>query len=207
MNDFLKELFNNICIDVEYLKNEFLSKKELEKLSKKIKSYNCLIEKDVRIFDDSDNLDLITTFIECEKDVIIDILNNKGNRAHLLKKLYISPVISGSLESFYFDLSKFPKSYIDKNKTIRLYRIGRYGENINNLGCSWSKNKKSLKNFKNASVIRKGELKKRPVFEIEIKDKEILFEGNKLEGEMVLKKDFKYEKIRKKNRGFKKQLE
>ncbi|EHR6472026.1 hypothetical protein ACOQ0N_001553 [Vibrio parahaemolyticus] len=110
-----------------------------------------------------------------------------NSKIEVLINLYTSCIISSNYDCFRFDLSKFPQTYKPSNEVLTLYRIGRKEETVGNLGSSWSKNVCGLKAYCQTSSMTEEEFNDRPVFVIEIKDSEVLFEGSWQEEELVLK--------------------
>lgn len=193
MNNFLEHMLNKIGIDVNHLTKKFLNKKELNKLDKVLKTEKDL-DKLIYIKEHGDNLEEFTYFLNCHKNDIKSIL--KGVSVDEIKvNLYTSFAIPGGHDTFRFDLSKFKKLYIPENKELKLYRIGRNGECSGNLGCSWAKSIDGLNAYCESSGLDKSRLKSRPIFAITINDTQVLFAGNKIECELVLKPSFKYKTL------------
>lgn len=186
MNAFLNNLFATIAIDINHLYSH-LSPNEINYLERNIKSKS---DFDGEFYTDEsgENLEVLLHFLTCHKNDINTILNTPEN-SEILFNLYTSSCISGSYDCFRFDLSKFNKTYKSKNHSLKLYRVARYGERSDNLGNSWSASSSGLKNYCLASSL---DVLNRTVFSIEINDSEVLFRGNELEDELVLKPGFEF---------------
>ena len=193
LNQYLIELLDATAIDITHLKNQFLNAKELEYIDNAIRS-----EQDFKnnfyTNEYGDNLEVLLFFFNAHKQEIINIMHGNGEE-DALRKLYTSSTISGNYDCFRFDLSKFTQTYTPRHKCLDLYRIGRNDECNDNLGCSWAKGIEGLKAYCAASSISSYDLESRPVFHIEIEDSEVLFEGKKVEHELVLKPQFNYKTI------------
>lgn len=193
MNQYLIELLDATAIDIAHLKTKFLSTKELEYIDNAIRS-----ERDFKnnfyTNEHGDNLEALLFFLNVHKQEIINIMHGNGEEDSL-RKLYISDTISGNYDCFRFDLSKFTQTYKPRNKYLDLYRVGRADECNDNLGCSWAEEVKGMKAYCEASGISSCDFESRPVFHIEVKDSEVLFEGKKIEHELVLKPGFNYKTI------------
>ncbi|HHX8334337.1 TPA: hypothetical protein ACVOY8_002870 [Vibrio diabolicus] len=192
MNPFLSELLDTIGIDIQHL-NTYLSAEELTYLDGKIRS-SVDFQKDFYTESNGENLEVLLYFLDAHKKEIIFLMQD-NSKIEVLINLYTSCVISSNYDCFRFDLSKFPQIYKPRNEVLTLYRIGRKGESVGNLGSSWSKNVCGLKAYCQASSMTKEEFNDRPVFTIEIKDSEVLFEGDRKEQELVLKAGFKHHRI------------
>lgn len=190
MTPFLKEFFNVIGIDTEYL-NGYLTSKEMQYLSATLKSIEDFHGK---FYSDEygENLEVLLHFLSCHKEDILEIWQDP-NKKEILLKLYKSDVISGNYNCFRFDLSKFEQTYSPSGKELVLYRIGRVGESFESIGNSWATNYSGLRNYAQASLIKVDE---RPIFAIKINDSEVLCHGQSRESELILKKDFKYDQAR-----------
>ncbi len=186
MNAFLKYLFETIAIDVDHLYS-YLSPVEINYLEKSVKSQNDF-ENEFYTNENGDNLEVLLYFMDCHKNDIVALLKTP-KQSEILIRLYTSGCISGGYDCFRFDLHKFDKVYESKNNLLKLYRVGRVGETSGNLGNSWSTSPSGLKNYCSASSI---DTSSRPVFSIEINDSEVLFRGDKLEDELVLKPGFDF---------------
>lgn len=186
MNSFLEELFRKAAIDIGYLES-YLSSSELQYLDSNLKSMEDL---DNNLYTDNEgkNLEVLLQFLICHKDDITGILREPF-RKEILIALYTSSIISGNYDCFRFDLSKFEKTYNSIGRELILYRIGRKGEDMENLGNSWSKSLSGLKSYAQSSSIGGGN---RPIFEAKINDSEVLFEVNSQEDEIILKSDFRF---------------
>ncbi|MBY6185785.1 hypothetical protein KUV89_03900 [Marinobacter hydrocarbonoclasticus] len=190
MNQYLTSLFDTVGIDIKHLKNEYLSRAELECLNSILKSEQDL-ERDFYTSDHGENLECLLFFLRAHKTDVLDLM--RGEReAKTLVELYTSSTISANYDCFRFNLTAFPQTYIPRNKIIILYRIGRTGECADNLGCSWSRSIDGLRVFSDASGISNTTLKDKPMFTITINDSQVLFEGVEREHELVLKPGFSY---------------
>lgn len=194
MNTFLKTLLDTIGIDVGHLKTEYLSEEELRHLDGALKSLEDF-ELDFYSNAYGDRLEVLLQFLSVHKGIIIALMKNNSKKSMLIE-LYTSDVISGSYDCFRFDLSKFPKHYESRNQVLTLYRIGRVDESEENLGCSWSKSIDGLKVFIQSSSISEDTLTKRPIFEMQVNDSEVLFAGSNKEQELVLKAGFVYNMLK-----------
>ncbi|THE59844.1 hypothetical protein CGI22_13325 [Vibrio parahaemolyticus] len=192
MNPFLTELLNTIGIDIQYLKT-YLSAEELTYFNDKIRS-SVDFQKDFYTESNGENLEVLLYFLCAHKKEVTSLMQD-SSKIEVLINLYTSDVISGDYDCFRFDLSKFPQTYKPSNEVLTLYRIGRKGESVGNLGSSWSKNVCGLKAYYQASSMTKEEFNDRPVFVIEINDSEVLFEGSRKEQELVLKAGFEYRRL------------
>jgi len=134
-------------------------------------------------------LECLLFFLHTHKKIIIELMEGK-RRTEILFELYTSMTISGNYDCFRFDMSKFIQTYTPKDQVLTLYRIGRTGECIGSLGCSWATSIEGLRAYCESSSISKSMLESKPVFVITIDDSQILFEGDKREHEFVLKPDF-----------------
>ncbi|MGL1289606.1 hypothetical protein ACSTJS_04435 [Vibrio parahaemolyticus] len=192
MNPFLSELLDTIGIDSQHL-NTYLSAEELTYLDGNIRS-SVDFQKDFYTESNGENLEVLLYFLDAHKKEIIFLMQD-NSKIEVLINLYTSCIISSKYDCFRFDLSKFPQIYKPSNEVLTLYRIGRKGESVGNLGSSWSKNVCGLKAYCQASSMTKEKFNDRPVFAIEIKDSEVLFEGDRKEQELVLKAGFKHRRI------------
>ncbi|WP_394389087.1 hypothetical protein [Shewanella woodyi] len=190
MNPYLTSLLDAISIDIDHLKNEYLSDNELTYLNEILKSEQDF-ELDFYTAEHGNNLECLLMFLSAHKRVIIDLMQGKGNNETLIH-LYTSSIVSGSYGCFRFNLSKFRQTFVPSNEVITVYRIGRDTENQGNLGCSWATSIDGLKAYCDASSLSKSMLNFRPIFVATVDDSQVLFEGNKTEQELVLKPDFKY---------------
>nr|AKN40970.1 hypothetical protein [Enterovibrio norvegicus] len=179
-----------IRIDTNHLKNEYLNDTELKYLDSILKSEQDL-DSDFYTSDHGDNLECLLNFLTHNKKDIKEIIHG-NNVGETLINLYTSPTISGSYDCFRFNLSTFPQTYIPRNQVITLYRIGRTGECVGNLGCSWATSIEGLNTYCNSSSLSRTTLDSRPIFVIKIDDSQVLFEGENTECELVLKPDFQY---------------
>lgn len=186
MNAFLNHLLETIAINVNHL-NLQLSFIEINYLDRNLKSKNDF-DGEFYTNENGDNLEVLLHFLTCHKNEI-NIFLNAPEKSEILINLYTSGCISGNYDCFRFDLSKFDKTYKSKSHLLKLYRVGRDGEGLGNLGNSWSTSLLGLKNYCLASSI---DVSNRPVFSIEISDCEVLFNGNQLEHELVLKPGFNF---------------
>jgi len=192
LNEYLTTLLNTICIDVEHLKNEYLSSKELTYIDKVLASERDL-EEDFYTNKHGERLESLLFFLNAHKEDINDLMRDQG-RTETQIKLYTSGSISGNYDCFRFDLSKFQQSYTPINQVLTLYRIGRDGESEGNLGCSWAKKIKGLRAFCYSSSMC-STLKSKPIFVMEIEDSQVLFKGKSLEHELVLKPGFTHNRL------------
>jgi hypothetical protein len=193
LNQYLTELLNAAAIDIGYLTNKYLNSKELAYIDIVLASKQDL-EKCFYTSEHGDQLEVLLLFLNAHKNKIIDLMEGKcGMEA--LKELYTSSVISGVYDCFRFDLSKFPQTYTPTNRVLNLYRIGREDECEGNLGCSWAKEIEGLKTYYRSSGMSEAILEYRPVFFIKIDDSQVLFEGNRMEYEFVLKPNFMPDKL------------
>ncbi|POB90256.1 hypothetical protein [Vibrio vulnificus] len=190
MNQFLQSLFDIIAIDTEHL-NLYLTLSEKQYLNNALKSIEDL-NGDFYSNEEGENLEILLHFLKCHAQDIAIIWEGRCiNEIRL--KLYTSSAISGGYQCFHFDLSKFEQTYKSSGQKLTLYRVGREGESKDSLGNSWAKDFSGLKNYIQSSCIQ---IDSRPIFAIEINDSEILCEGNTLENELILKKDFTYSEVR-----------
>lgn len=190
MNLFLKELFNTIAIDTEYLTG-YLTSDEIQHLSTTLKSIEDF-QGEFYSNEHGENLEVLFFFLFRHKEDIQEIWQDP-NKKEILLKLYISDVISGNYDCFHFDLSKFEQTYSPSDKELVLYRIGRAGESVESMGNSWAIDYAGLRNYAQASSI---EVDKRPIFAIKINDSEVLCYGQSRESELILKKNFKYVQVK-----------
>lgn len=191
MNAFIKKLFDVIAIDTAHLKS-YLSLSQQQYLDRSLKSIDDL---GTGLYTDQkgENLEVLLHFLSCHQKEIVQLWNNPSDK-NILVSLYISSTISGNYDCFRFDLSKFKTTYNPICQRLVLYRVGRPDEEMTNLGNSWSKSYKGLINYVHSSAINGLS---RPIFEAEVCDCQVLCEGNKQEDELILKKGFVYEKIKK----------
>ncbi|MEJ3634736.1 hypothetical protein [Vibrio vulnificus] len=190
MTPFLKEFFNIIGIDTEYL-NGYLTSDEMQYLSTALKSIEDL-QGDFYTNEHGENLEVLLHFLSCHKEDVQEIWHDP-NKKEILLKLYISDVISGNYDCFHFDLSNFEQTYSPSGKELDLYRIGRVSESVESIGNSWATDYAGLRNYAQASSI---EVDKRPIFAIKISDSEVLCYGQSRESELILKKNFKYVRVK-----------
>lgn len=190
MNPFLEEFFNIIAIDAEYL-NGYLTPGEMKYLNITLKSIEDL-NSDFYTTEHGGNLEVLLFFLFRHLKDITQIWEDRSKKEILLR-LYTSNIISGNYDCFHFDLSKFEQTFNPNGQELTLYRIGRAGETIENLGNSWAKDFTGLKNYVQASSI---EVDSRPLFTIKISDSEVLCQGQSQESEFILKKNFKCSDIK-----------
>lgn len=193
MNQYLTTLLNTIGIDLEHLKNEYLSSEELVYIDRVLASeqnFEQFFYTDAH----GDRLETLLCFLNAHKKEIIDLMQGKGGTETLIK-LYTSDSISADYDCFRFNLSKFQQSYTPTDIALTLYRIGRDGESAGNLGCSWARKIKGLRAFYYSSGMSESILKSKPVFIMEIEDSQVLFEGKRTEHEFVLKPNFTHNKL------------
>jgi hypothetical protein len=190
MNPFLEELFDIIAIDAEYL-NEYLTPSEMEYLNITLKSIEDVNSESYEKRGHGPNLEVLLFFLLRNLNDITLIWQDRSKKEILLR-LYTSNIISG-YDCFRFDLSKFEQTFNPSGQELTLYRIGRENETIESLGNSWAKDFKGLKNYVQASSM---EVDTRPIFSIKTIDSEVLCQGQSLESEFILKKNFKRSGIR-----------
>ncbi|EIZ1363764.1 hypothetical protein [Vibrio vulnificus] len=190
MTPFLKEFFNIIGIDTEYLTG-YLTSDEMQYLSTALKSIEDL-QGDFYTNEHGENLEVLLHFLSCHKEDVQEIWHDP-NKKEILLKLYISDVISGNYDCFHFDLSNFEQTYSPSGKELDLYRIGRVSESVESIGNSWATDYAGLRNYAQASSIK---VDKRPIFAIKISDSEVLCYGQSRESELILKKNFKYVRVK-----------
>ncbi|GLR03951.1 hypothetical protein GCM10007906_15380 [Vibrio hyugaensis] len=192
MNDltpFLTKLFEIIAIDIEHL-NQYLKPHEKEYLNRNLVSMEALND-DLYSSELSDNLEVLVNFLVQHADDIGQLWQD-NDKKELLVDLYISGTISGEYDCFHFDLSKFSHSYISSDQQLTLYRIGRVGETVSNVGNSWSYDATGLKAY--AQFV--SGLASRPVFSMQVHDSEVLCKGQSKESELILKKGFTADSIK-----------
>ncbi|EGQ9892889.1 hypothetical protein NRI80_003448 [Vibrio cholerae] len=190
MTPFLKELFNVIGIDTEYLTG-YLTSGEVQYLSTALKSIEDF-QGEFYSDEHGENLEVLLHFLSCHKEDVQEIWQDP-NKKEIMLTLYTSDVISGNYDCFHFDLSKFEQTYSPSGKKLDLYRIGRVGESVESIGNSWATDYAGLRNYAQASSI---EVDERPIFAIKINDSEVLCYGQSRESELILKKNFKYDQAK-----------
>ncbi|MDO6834062.1 hypothetical protein Q4596_00415 [Pseudoalteromonas carrageenovora] len=190
MTLFLKELFNVLGIDTEYLTG-YLSPNEMQYLSTTLKSIEDF-QGDFYSSEHGGNLEVLLYFLSRHKEDVQEIWQDR-NKKEILLKLYTSDVISGNYDCFHFDLSKFEQTYSPSGNDLELYRIGRVDECVESIGNSWATDYAGLKSYAQASSIGVDE---RPIFSIKINDSEVLCCGQSRESELILKKKFKYDQAK-----------
>jgi hypothetical protein len=193
LNQYLTTLLNNIAIDIKHLKIEYLRPKELAYIDRLLATEQDF-EQCFYTNKNGDRLETLLYFLTVHKKEIIDLMQGQEKKETLVN-LYTSRTISADYECFRFDLSKFQQSYTPTNQVLTLYRIGRDDERTGNLGYSWAKEIKGLRAFYCSSGMCKAILKVKPVFVIKIDDSQVLFEGNSMEYELVLKPNFTHKEL------------